>query len=205
MVTRFWWLRHGPVEGLPPGTIIGQADEPCSLPPAAMAWLRARLPDPAVVLSSPLCRAVETARVVAGREPDALEPALIEQDFGTWTLRTWEAVATEADAVQFWQAPATTRPPGGEAFADQVARVSALIERLARDHRGGDVVMVCHAGTIRAALVQALGLAATPQAALAFVLDPLSLTRVDVFPDGAGVGGVNLGLGAGGWGAGMSV
>ncbi len=46
----------------------------------------------------------------------------------------------------------------------------------------GDVVVVAHSGTIRAALAIALALA--PEHALRFAIDPLSLTRIDRLPNG---------------------
>ena len=53
----------------------------------------------------------------------------------------------------------------------------------------GDVVLVVHSGTIRAALAIALDLA--PDAALRFVIDPLSLTRIDRLESGWRVVAVN--------------
>ena len=53
----------------------------------------------------------------------------------------------------------------------------------------GDVVLVVHSGTIRAVLAIALDLA--PDSALRFVIDPLSLTRIDRLTDGWRVGAVN--------------
>lgn len=183
-VTRFWWVRHGPVT-VEPGTIKGQTDVPCDLPPAPVETLRARLPADCVVISSPLRRAVDTARAVTGRAPDATDPALMEQDFGDWTGRTWGDLEAEAAALGFWDGPATSRPPNGESFADQVARVSGAIVRLCAAYGGRDVVVPCHAGAIRAALAHALALGDDPAAALGFVIAPLSLTRIDVFPGGA--------------------
>jgi alpha-ribazole phosphatase len=53
----------------------------------------------------------------------------------------------------------------------------------------GDVVLVVHSGTVRAALAVALDIAA--QSALRFVIDPLSLTRLDRLENGWRVVGVN--------------
>ncbi len=54
---------------------------------------------------------------------------------------------------------------------------------------GGPATLVVHSGTIRAALCVALDL--TPQAALRFVIDPLSLTRIDRLATGWRVVSVN--------------
>jgi alpha-ribazole phosphatase len=90
------------------------------------------------------------------------------------------------DAYQdFWKSPASNRPPGGESFLDQIDRTAAGLASLP----AGDVVLVVHSGTVRAALAIALDLA--PENALRFVIDPLSLTRIDRLADGWRVGAVN--------------
>ena len=53
----------------------------------------------------------------------------------------------------------------------------------------GDVVLVVHSGTIRAVLAIALDL--KPEGALRFVIDPLSLTRIDRLESGWRVVAVN--------------
>jgi alpha-ribazole phosphatase len=53
----------------------------------------------------------------------------------------------------------------------------------------GDVIVVAHAGTIRAALALALEL--SPDKALSFVIDPWSLTRLDRLDKGWRVVSVN--------------
>ena len=62
------------------------------------------------------------------------------------------------------------RPPGGESFIDMLARVGAAIDRI----EGPEILVVAHAGPIRAALAKALDL--TPAGALSLCIDPLSLT-----------------------------
>jgi alpha-ribazole phosphatase len=78
--------------------------------------------------------------------------------------------------------PATDR---GESFVDQIARASAGLAALP----AGEAILVVHSGTIRAVLAIALDLA--PEQALRFVIDPLSLTRVDRLEDGWRVVAVN--------------
>jgi alpha-ribazole phosphatase len=57
----------------------------------------------------------------------------------------------------------------------------------------GNVVLVVHSGTVRAVLAIALDLA--PDAALRFVIDPLSLTRIDRLATGWRVVSVNQRVG----------
>ncbi len=86
----------------------------------------------------------------------------------------------------YWLAPAYERPPGGESFADLLARLAPTVHRLTREHAGRDIVSVGHGGTVRAALAVALGL--HPEAALTFTIENLSLTRIDhiAMPEGPG-------------------
>ncbi len=182
-VTRWWWVRHAPVPN-PDGRIYGARDVQCDTSDtAAFTALAATLPAGAVWLTSNLSRTRETAAAIAaaglsGPEPVA-EPDLDEQDFGQWQGTTWAEFHAAADPVRqaFWRAPARTAPPGGESFADLMARVGPAVHRLTEAHAGRDIVAVTHGGTIRAALALALGL--DPEHALAVVVDTLSLTRID--------------------------
>lgn len=170
--TFLWLIRHAPVDGVT-GTIHA-ADAPADLRDrAALQALRQRLPRGAASYASPSRRTVETARALG------LEPLQVgefsEQDFGDWTGRGHDELAAAGGEAyaQFWSDPARGRPPGGESFEDQVARVRLGLSNIG----GADATLVVHSGTIRAALCIALDL--TPQAALRFVIDPLSLTRID--------------------------
>jgi alpha-ribazole phosphatase len=86
---------------------------------------------------------------------------------------------------EFWKSPASSRPPGGESFVDQIDRARAGLALLP----AGDAVLVVHSGTIRAMLAIALDLAL--DSALRFVIDPLSLTRIDRLAGGWRVVAVN--------------
>ena len=171
-VTRFWLIRHAPVAG--PHGVIHDIGAPADLGDiAALSRLRSLLPKTHVAISSPARRACDTADALG--LVAALEPAFGEQDFGRWTGRKHDDIRREGEAAYdaFWRAPASNRPPDGESFIDQIARVRDGIAALP----AGDVILITHAGTVRAALAVALDLA--PDHALRFVIDPLSLTRLD--------------------------
>ncbi len=80
--------------------------------------------------------------------------------------------------------PATGRPAAKALSIRFCARAAGLAQLPA-----GDVVLVVHSGTIRAVLAIALDLA--PDSALRFVIDPLSLTRIDRLDQGWRVVAVN--------------
>lgn len=182
--TNLWLIRHAPVDG--PRGVIHAPDAPADLRDvAAFAALKTRLPPKVFATCSPARRTRETAQQL---HLDAVEDAAFrEQDFGDWTGRRHDDLVAElGDAYrEFWKAPAANRPPGGESFVDQIARARAGLAALS----SGDVVLVVHSGTIRAVLAIALDLA--PDSALRFVVDPLSLTRIDRLESGWRVVAVN--------------
>ncbi|MBR1177407.1 histidine phosphatase family protein [Bradyrhizobium sp. KB893862 SZCCT0404] len=182
--TFLWLVRHAPVDGIK-GTIHA-ADAPADLGDRAqLEALRQRLPPDAASFASPSRRTVETARAL-GLEPELMEE-FGEQHFGDWTGRRHDELAATGGETyaHFWSDPARGRPPGGESFEDQVARVRLGLSRIGP----GSAMLVVHSGTIRAALCIALDL--TPEAALRFVIDPLSLTRIDRLANGWRVVSVN--------------
>ena len=185
--TRWWWIRHAPVDS--GGRVYGSTDVAADCSDARLFRpLAARLPEPAVWITSSLQRTHQTADAILAERDGALprpeihrDAALIEQSFGDWHGLTY----AELDALRgkdmetFWLTMAEEVPPNGESFAQLVERVSAAILRLTEAHAGQDIVAVAHGGTIRAALALALEL--SPARALAFSIDNCSLTRIDHF------------------------
>jgi broad specificity phosphatase PhoE len=164
---------------------------------ASLKGLAARIPDDALWLTTPLSRTQRTAQALAeqiraaGRPAPphpVVEPGFIEQSFGEWQGRTYREIGAFGQnerAHRFWLAPAVETPPGGESFAMVVARVSGALATLTARHRGRDIVLVSHGGTIRAAIAHALAIA--PESALSLSVDTLSLSRID-HVDGPGKG-----------------
>jgi len=178
-VTRWWWVRHAPL-ALPPGTIAGRMDAAVDLSDTDMiAAAGGVLPTGAVWLTTNLTRTIQSAAALAPTQATICVPDLTEQDFGSWQGRTHAAIwdDDQSAAETFWQDPALNSPPGGEAFADLCQRVAAAIQRETETHAGRDIVMVGHAGPIRAALALALGI--TPSAVLSVSVDHWHLFRFD--------------------------
>lgn len=183
-VTRIFLVRHAPVDG-PRGAIHGPRAPADLRDVAGLAALKAVLPVDAPVLCSPTRRTRDTA--LALRLEPVMDEDFREQDFGAWTGRRHDDLAvSEGEGYHaFWARPAANAPPQGESFVAQVERVASGLARLPE----GDVIIVTHSGTVRAALAVALELA--PEVALRFVIDPLSLTRIDRLAQGWRVGAVN--------------
>jgi alpha-ribazole phosphatase len=180
VTTRWWWVRHAPVIN-PSGQLYGQTDlDPDLSDDDRFRHIAGQLPADAVWITTPLTRARQTAEKLVDlkNHPDRIgqDTGLREQSFGDWEGGSWETIPL-ADKTTYWQDPVKNRPPNGESFADVVGRVGAAITRLIDTHSGRDIVIVAHAGSIRAALSHATGGGAA--VGLSFRLDPLSLTRID--------------------------
>jgi len=189
--TRWWWIRHAPVIQTE-NRIYGQTDLPCDCSDDVLfAALAGALPRDAVLITSDLQRAVNTAAAIAAAGlsmPDGiLDAALREQHFGDWQGEMREEFyARRGGYVQgAWLTAPEERAPNGESFADLVERVIPAVERYTIEHGERDIICVAHGGTIKAALRHALDL--SYEQALAFQLANCSVTRLDhvVRDDGA--------------------
>lgn len=196
--THWWWIRHAPVPDAA-GRLFGHQDVSCDTSDVlSFRALAALVPRDPVWLVTPLRRTRETLSAIAGARGDeappepVVVPALMEQTFGRWEGLRWTEMESldPAAMAKFWQDPVRTAPPGGESFCDLIDRVGAEIVRLTAAHAGRNIVAVSHGGPIRAAAALALGL--TPEAAMAIVIDNLSVTRLSHVDDGLlrGRGGV---------------
>ena len=177
----WWWVRHAPTGA---AGAVGWSDVACDLSDAAgLGALAAALPQ-APVICSDLSRARLTADRIAGDRPRlGADRALRELHFGAWEGLGFDVVAERwpEEHRAFWETPGPARATEGEGFDDLSARVDGAIDRLNADLRAGHVIAVAHMGPIMAALRRALGLSA--RQALAFRIDPLSVTRLDWLPE----------------------
>ncbi len=150
-------IRHGRTAWNEAHRLQGRADPPLS--PAGRELVRRwRVPAEFAAfgwLSSPLCRAVETARLLGG-EPDS-EPRLIEMDWGEWQGRRLDELradpdtgiaANEARGLDF-------RPPGGESYRMVQDRLRGFLADCAA--RGAPAIAVSHKGVIRGLYALATG------------------------------------------------
>ncbi len=189
-MTRFWWVRHGPthINGF-----VGWSDAPADLSDtAALARLEASLPPEALVISSDLQRAVKTADVICGsRKRLPHDPALREMNFGDWEMKDFRQVSDTDPkrARAFWETPGDHAPPNGESWSQTTARVNGAVTRLIAEHPDQDIIVVAHVGVILTQLQQASTM--PPAAAMSFVIDNLSVTRLDHLAPQWRVKGVN--------------
>ena len=106
------------------------------------------------VYSSPLGHAVETAQPLArDRGLDVeVRPALTDVDFGDWTGRAMDELATDPAWQSFNRDRTRSCPPRGEALALVQQRIVDELMKLARTHAGETIAIVTHAEPIRCAL-----------------------------------------------------
>lgn len=155
MTRRLALLRHGRTAWNRAGRIQGSTDEPLdaegreevasyALP---APWEHARL------WSSPLSRASETARIVAGKAPE-ITAGLREMDWGAWEGQRGIDLSADPESgfrhIEDWGWH--YHAPNGESPADLRDRLLPWLDTLE-----GDNVAVCHIGVMRVLLALATG------------------------------------------------
>lgn len=171
-------IRHAPA--LNEGRLAGRRDVPADVTDeAALAALRAYAGKMDRVIASPALRCLQTAITLWPDAEPQQDSRLWEQDFGTWEGLPFTDIPDHGTLPP--EQLALLAPPEGESFADLCARVAPALEQIAK--LPGRSAIVAHAGTIRAALAMALGArgrtgGGTIGPALAFSIDPLSITRL---------------------------
>lgn len=103
------------------------------------------------VIASPStrCRGLAEALCQARKlPPPEYDERLLELDFGAWEGRPWTEIPRD-ESDPWAEDPIRRAPPGGECFADLQSRVVAALTGLS------DVIVVTHAGPIRAAMIAA--------------------------------------------------
>jgi probable phosphomutase (TIGR03848 family) len=111
------------------------------------------------IYSSPLERCLETVGPLATAQRLTVVPRdeLIEMDAGEWTGRTLASLRRTKLWSEVQRSPSTFRFPGGEGFADAQTRVVTEVERIARRHRRGRVVVATHGDIVRMLLAHLSG------------------------------------------------
>ncbi len=174
-------LRHGaPVGGR---RYRGQRDDPLSEEGWRELWQAVGEHRPwQAIVSSPLLRCRDFAGALSDKIgiPIFEDARLKEIGFGVWEGRTAaELRAEDAEQIRrFLNDPVGSRPAGAEPLDDFLTRVAAAFGDVVARFRGQHVLVVCHAGVIRAALAYVLGLA--PAALYRLQVDSAALSRIRV-------------------------
>ncbi|NOE35268.1 histidine phosphatase family protein [Ruegeria sp. HKCCD7318] len=189
-MTRLHLVRHGPTHAK---TMVGWSDLPADLSDtAALRRLHDHLPSEALVISSDLSRAVDTASAIQGpRRRLPHNPDLREIHFGSWELRGFADIEAEDPELAFayWDNPGDVRPPQGESWKDVRSRVDAAIDMLLAEYTGRDLVIVAHFGVILTQVQRALDL--DGQQTFSHRIDNLSVTDIGLEDNTWSVGKIN--------------
>ncbi len=180
-------LRHGDTRLSPERRFsgVGSADPPLSAAgrdQARRAAGSALLREPAFteVLTSPMTRCQETARIVAAAlgVSVVVDRELREMDFGLWEELTFDEVQNRyPEDLRQWTQSASAPPTGSsETFAAVLERMGTAADRIASRYAGASVVAVTHVTPIKALVAHALG--APPAALFRMELSSACFSRI---------------------------
>jgi probable phosphoglycerate mutase len=150
-----WLIRHAESTWNVEGRWQGQADPPLSprgREQAEQLALQLADQDVALLVTSDLGRALETARAIArqvGLEPRQ-DARLRELEAGSWSgLTHAEIEARDAVALaRFASGAVEARAGGGESRRDAAARAGQVLRELAGEAGGRPVAVVTHGGVV---------------------------------------------------------
>ena len=124
------------------------------------------------IYSSPMRRCREFAEELAAQRSLPLIPVedFREVGFGSWEGKTKaELIESDAEAFHaFYHDPVRNRPPGAEPLADFLGRVQGAWQKMVGEAEGERILVVAHAGVMRAMLAGVLG------------LDPAAMYRIAI-------------------------
>jgi alpha-ribazole phosphatase len=111
-----------------------------------------------VIFSSPLYRCRKLADYIANHKKMSvkIDDRLQEMNFGDWEMKPWTAIPK--NQMDNWVAdPFGYAAPGGESFNDTILRTSSFFEEIKQRCIDENILLVTHAGIIRAYMVGLLG------------------------------------------------
>ena len=173
MPGELWMIRHGETEWSRSGAHTGRTDLPLTdagRQEAAAIAHRLAGKRFALVLTSPLQRALETCRLAGYGDVARIEPNLLEWDYGDYEGRATAEIRKEVPHWNLW----IEGFPHGESIAQVAARGRAVIDRALP--AGGDVALFAHGHILR--ILTACWLALPPADARLFALSTASLSTL---------------------------
>lgn len=178
MPGRIILIRHGETDWSRDGRHTGLTDLPLTeAGETAARTLASLLPaEVDLTLCSPLQRAQRTAQL-AGLTVTAIDPDLVEWDYGAWEGRTTAEIRTTLGAPDWviWDHPIPAGSTAGEQLSDIGRRTGRIIERcLPIVRAGGTCALVAHGHVLRILTAHWLGL--DPIDGRLLALDPATLS-----------------------------
>lgn len=148
---------------VPSGICYGQSD--VELAHASFAEESRQIIDklseiaPDYIISSPLRRCYQLAErlVCASAIEYTTDPRLMELNFGQWEMQTWNRIA-RSELDQWGAHYVDQGPPDGESFMQLAQRVNSAIDEYQHCYPDKGILLITHAGVIRAILSTALAI-----------------------------------------------
>jgi broad specificity phosphatase PhoE len=162
-VTTVYLARHGESDWNAANRFQGHSDRPLTEEGRRQAEALAELvaaENVDAIYSSPLIRALETARIVAARTGlEVIElDGLREVNTGSWSGLSREEVRERfPEGFERWIAGGSGWEDG-ETYEEMAERTLEAVSRIAEAHPGGRVLVVSHGGPIRAIQAAANGM-----------------------------------------------
>lgn len=139
------------------------------------------------IISSPLSRCKDFAEELAGNHALSvqIDERLKEVGFGEWEGKTPDELKQQRpdEYNAFYADPVRNRPPGAEDLNAFISRVVAAYECIVRDYAGRHVLVVAHAGVIRAVIAHVL--CAKPAGLYRIKVNNAGISRIRVTRHGA--------------------
>lgn len=164
-LARFILVRHGETIWNRQRKYQGQSDVPLTNEGRLQAkTLSERLKNEKidVIYASDLDRTMETAKILARYHGRKVMPATLmrELSFGIWEGMTYDEIIQKwPQEYKMWQAdPYNKKPPDGETLSELCERVSKFLMETAKKYPDSRILVVTHAGPIRAILSVLLNL-----------------------------------------------
>lgn len=159
-----YFVRHGQTDYNILGKYYGKTDIPLNKigekQAREMAKFLSRVPIEKII-TSPLKRAYDTARIIAEEReiPIEKEELLCEQDFGIFEGKSYIELQKEYPAeLRAWNEDfSNTAPKGGESFRQVRERIDRFIEKL-REQEEERILLVAHKGSFGHFFASILGL-----------------------------------------------
>ena len=127
------------------------------------------------VYTSPAKRCIQLARRLKAPHRET-RPCLWELNFGDWEMKRWDEISREA--IDLWMKDIfNTRVPRGESYSELSRRVNAFWTDL-QATSFNRIAVVAHAGSIRAIVAHAIGLA--PENAFNLHLDYGKVSLIEI-------------------------
>jgi broad specificity phosphatase PhoE len=162
---KLYFVRHGQTDLNRDRRFRGLTDVPLNDEGRAQAAGAARILSGLLlgsVISSPIPRAVETARIISLSAgcPVVTDDGFTDIDYGEWQGLTVEEVETRfgPEAIESWKRnPGGFSFPGGDSMVSVRDRLDSSIERIAAEH-DGSVAVVSHLAVIKVCFLVVMGL-----------------------------------------------